>query len=119
MNNSLGTIDLIGLWVLLLLIPVVSFGHGKLVKSIPAVDATVNSVETIVLGFNQDVRLMKFSVTSESGEELDTAFKASRSASPEYSILVPSISKGEFAVNWSAMGEDSHSLTGNFIFKVE
>ena len=104
---------------LLLLVPLVAFGHGKLVKSIPAVDSTVNSIETIVLGFNQDVRLMKFSVTSESGEELDTAFKASSSASPEYSILVPNISKGEYAISWSAMGEDSHSLTGNFTFKVE
>lgn len=104
---------------LLLLVPVMAFGHGKLVESIPAADSTVSNPKSIVLRFNQDVRLVKFSVTSKNGKEIEDPFKASSSASPEYSILVPNISKGEYAITWSAMGEDSHSLTGNFTFKVE
>lgn len=103
---------------LLLLVPVLAFGHGKLVETIPAADSTVSTPESIVLRFNQDAKLIKFLVTSENGERLGTTFKGSTPKS-EHTILVPNLINGGFTVNWSVMGADGHIMTDSFAFKVE
>ncbi|HIG57962.1 MAG TPA: copper resistance protein CopC [Flavobacteriales bacterium] len=105
---------------LLLLVPVLAFGHGKLIETIPAADSTVSNPEGIVLRFNQNVRLIKFLVTSENGDKLKTSFKSPHEGVwPEYNILVPNMVSGKFTVDWSVIGDDGHSLTESFAFKVE
>tara|TARA_B110000495_G_C22999104_1_gene589409 strand:+ start:1240 stop:1629 length:390 start_codon:yes stop_codon:yes gene_type:complete len=102
---------------LLLLVPVMAFGHGKLVETIPAADSIVSNPKSIVLRFSQDVRLLKFSVTSENGKELEAPFKALANNS-EHTISVPSMAKGAFTVNWSVLGGDGHGLSESFTFEV-
>ena len=102
---------------LLLLVPVMAFGHGKLVETIPAADSTVSNPKSIVLRFNQDVRLVKFSVTSKNGKEIEAPFKALSNKS-EHTIFVPNMVKGGFTVNWSVLGSDGHGLSESFTFKV-
>ena len=105
---------------LLLLVPVLAFGHGKLVETIPAADSTVSTPESIVLRFNQDAKLIKFLVTSENGESLKTSFKGlHQEVGPKHNILVPNLINGGFTVNWSVMGADGHIMTDSFAFKVE
>ena len=103
---------------LLLLVPTFAFGHGKLLETVPAADSTVNAPKGVILRFNENVRLVKFTVTSESGEELETAFKMPASTYPQYDISVPNIGSGAFTVNWAVIGEDGHTMTDSFTFKV-
>ena len=103
---------------LLLLVPTFAFGHGALLETVPVADSTVAAPKSIVLRFNENVRLIKFTVTSESGEELDTAFKMPTSTYPQYDISVPNISAGAITVNWGVIGQDGHTMTDSFSFKV-
>ena len=105
---------------LLLLVPVLAFGHSQLVESIPAANSTVSNPENIVLRFNQNVRLIKFLVTSENGDKLETWFKEPHEGVwPEYNIPVPNMVIGKFTVDWGVIGQDGHPLTDSFTFKVE
>ena len=56
---------------LLLLVPTFAFGHGTLLETVPVADSTVTAPENIVLRFNQNVKLIKFVVASEEGEEVE------------------------------------------------
>lgn len=103
---------------LLLLVPTFAFGHGALLETVPAAESTVAAPDSIVLRFNEDVRLVKFTVFSESGEELETAFKMPASTYPQYDISVPNISAGAITVNWGVIGQDGHTMTDSFSFKV-
>jgi methionine-rich copper-binding protein CopC len=102
---------------LLLLVPVMAFGHGKLVETIPAADSIVSNPKSVVLRFNQDVRLLKFSVVSEGKKELEASV-ARYGYHEEHTILVPSMVKGVVTVNWSAIGGDGHGLSESFTFEV-
>jgi len=105
---------------LLLLVPVLAFGHSELVGSIPVADSTVSNPESVVLRFNQNVRLIKFLVTSENGDKLETSFKEPHQGVwPEYNIPVPNMVIGKFTVDWGVIGQDGHPLTDSFTFKVE
>ena len=105
---------------LLLLVPVLAFGHSELVESIPVADSTVSNPESVVLRFNQNVRLIKFLVTSENGDKLETSFKEPHQGVwPEYNIPVPNMVIGKFTVDWGVIGQDGHPLTDSFTFKVE
>ena len=104
---------------LLLLVPVLAFGHGTLLETVPAADSTVAVPDNIVLRFNQNVRLIKFVVASESGEELETWFKGPHQGVwPVYTVptspsrLVP----GTYTVSYAFIGEDGHTMTDSFTF---
>jgi len=107
---------------LLLLVPTLAFGHGKLLETTPAADSTVGKAEEIVLRFNQNVKLMKFVVASEDGKELETWFKRPHQGVwPEYTIpTAPStLVSGAYTVNWAIIGEDGHTMADSFTFNVE
>ena len=104
---------------LLLLVPVLAFGHGTLLETVPAADSTVAVPDNIVLRFNQNVRLIKFVVASEDGQELETWFKEPHQGVwPIYTIptapsrLVP----GTYTVSYAFIGEDGHTMADSFTF---
>ena len=105
--------------VLLLLVPVLAFGHGTLLETEPVADSTVAIPDNIVLRFNQNVRLIKFVVASEDGQELETWFKEPHQGVwPIYTIptapsrLVP----GTYTVSYAFIGEDGHTMADSFTF---
>ena len=104
---------------LLLLVPVLAFGHGTLQETEPVADSTVAIPDNIVLRFNQNVRLIKFVVASEDGQELETWFKEPHQGVwPIYTIptapsrLVP----GTYTVSYAFIGEDGHTMADSFTF---
>ena len=104
---------------LLLLVPTFAFGHGKLLETVPVADSTVGKAEEVILKFNQNVRLIKFTVTSENGEELETSFNLPHQGVwPEFNIPVPNMISGKFTIVWGAMGDDGHTMTDSFTFSV-
>ena len=104
---------------LLLLVPVLAFGHTELIETIPAADSTVSNPERIILRFNQDALLVKLIVTSENGKELYHLSQRITQTRPEYNVRVPNMVSGKVTVDWGVIGDDGHSLTESFNFKVE
>ncbi len=103
---------------LLLLVPVLAFGHTELVESTPAADSIISQPERIILRFSQDVLLIKLIVTSETGKELYHLSQRVTQTRPEYNVRVPNMVRGIFTVDWGIIGEDGHPLTDSFTFKV-
>lgn len=104
---------------LLLLVPVLAFGHTELVETIPAADSIVSQPERIILRFNENALLVKLIVTSENGKELYHLSQRITQTRPEYDVRIPNMVRGRFTVNWGVIGDDGHSLTDSFTFKVE
>jgi len=104
---------------LLLLVPVLAFGHGKLIETIPIADSTVSHPERIILRFNEDVLLIKFTVTSETGKELYRLLQRITQTRSEYNVRVDNMVGGAFTVDWAVIGDDGHTMTDSFTFKVE
>ena len=106
---------------LLLLVPTFAFGHGTLLETVPVADSTVTAPENIVLRFNQNVKLIKFVVASEEGEEVETWFKGPHQGVwPEFTIpTAPSrLGVGTYTVSYGFIGADGHTMTDSFNFKV-
>ena len=104
---------------LLLLVPTLAFGHSELVETTPVADSIVSNPERIVLRFNQNVLLVKLIVTSENGKELYHLSQRITQTRPEYDVRVPNMVSGKVTVDWGVIGDDGHSLTDSFNFKVE
>ena len=104
---------------LLLLVPMLAFGHGELIETIPVADSTVSNPERIILRFNENVLLVKLIVTSETGKELYHLSQRITQTRSEYDVRVPNMVRGRFTVSWGVLGDDGHSLTDSFTFKVE
>ena len=104
---------------LLLLVPVLAFGHGELIETIPVADSTVSHPERIILRFNEDVLLVKFTVTSETGKELYSLLQRITQTRSEYNVRVDNMVGGAFTVDWGVIGDDGHTMTDSFTFKVE
>tara|TARA_E500000081_G_scaffold71240_2_gene72993 strand:- start:703 stop:1047 length:345 start_codon:yes stop_codon:yes gene_type:complete len=103
----------------LLAAPLFVQAHPKLLKTTPAAGSTVGSAAGVSLSFNQDVRLLKLSVTSENGIELDSNFKITPESKKDYNVFVDNMVKGKFTVTAAIVGADGHSVSRSFSFTVE
>jgi len=103
----------------LLAAPLFVQAHPKLLETTPAADSIVGSAAGVSLSFNQDVRLLKLSVTSENGVELDSDFKITPESKKDYNIAVDNMVKGKFTVTAAIVGADGHSVSRSFSFIIE
>jgi len=92
--------------------------HTALVESTPKDEAMVmNGPEALQLKFTENVRLLKV-VVSVGDKELDIGFSPIATAAEQFSVALPGLENGSYAVNWTVMGADSHRVEGNFSFVV-
>lgn len=97
-----------------------AWAHAALSASNPGDGAVVNeSPETLELHYNEDVRLLKVSMTDTAGAEVDVGFSASGAESAHFSLLLPSLEQGEYIVHWTILGEDTHRVEDMFSFTVD
>lgn len=94
------------------------WAHSKAEKTIPANEATVVSVETIEIRFDDPVRVISITLTGpdgnveierEIGKEAETEFRASPPAS---------LPNGAYTVDWRGLSADGHPAQGSFGFTV-
>jgi len=116
--NSMKTI-LVFFGLCLLAVPLCVQAHPKLIKTEPVADSIVEAATGVSLSFNQDVRLLRFSVTSENGTELDSDFIRQAKNKKDYLIVVDNMVKGKFTVTASVVGADGHPVSRSFSFTVE
>lgn len=93
--------------------------HTDLTSSSPASDEHLQSPpEHLVLTFGDPVRLMRINLTDGAGERVRLNFRPSREADTDYRIDLPTLGDGHYDVEWRAVGDDGHTMTGGFSFHV-
>lgn len=103
-----------------LFLPNALLAHAALSGAVPGDGAVVNeSPETVDLSFNEEVRLLKVSISSAESGEIDTGFVPSSEAASRFAVALPTLGKGAYTVNWTIMGDDSHRVEGDFAFTVD
>lgn len=91
--------------------------HTDVVYSSPASDEHVQTPpEHLDLRFGDTVRLMRINLTDGAGDRVRVDFRPSRESSADYRIDLPTLEEGHYEVEWRAMADDGHTMTGGFSF---
>ncbi len=95
-----------------------AWAHTEKMTSEPADGATVASVESAVLRFDEPVRLTAVTLSNGAGEEI--ALPRSRSLEPaaQVSLPLPELRPGDYRLDWRALSADGHPVSGGFDFTV-
>ncbi|MBL6752889.1 MAG: copper resistance protein CopC [Pseudomonadales bacterium] len=92
--------------------------HNVLKSSVPADGATLEgSPSELALEFNGQVRLVKLNLKIGE-EEVEVGFKPNPTAASSFAIPVPELSPGAYALEFSIIGADGHTVAGHFNFGV-
>lgn len=91
--------------------------HTDVVYSSPASDEHLQTPpEHLELRFGDTVRLMRVNLTDGAGDRVRVDFRPSRESSADYRIDLPTLEDGHYEVEWRAMADDGHTMTGGFSF---
>ena len=91
--------------------------HTQLAGSTPANEAVVRTApEEVSLTFSEPVRLTAVSV--ESGGTSHSLDVGSPEAAKEFTVALPTLMSGMHVVQWRALSEDTHVMTGEIHFTV-
>ena len=93
--------------------------HTELAETVPANGATIaEAPESLQLRFSEAVRLTALSVQKDGGQKQSLG-PLPAAATAEFSVALPaSIDDGHYVVSWRALSEDTHVMTGEFMFVV-
>ncbi|MBE0486059.1 copper resistance protein CopC [Marinobacter sp.] len=91
--------------------------HTDVISSSPASDEHIEtSPEYLGLEFGDNVRLMRVNLTDGDGQRVRVDFRPSRESNMDYRIDLPTLKEGHYEVEWRAMADDGHTMTGGFSF---
>lgn len=95
--------------------------HVGITSTTPTDGATLAESPTeISMNFSGQVRLAKVMLHSDDGKMHPIDFSMSMTPKAAYEIAVKNnLSPGGYTVYWTAMGGDSHKISGDFSFKVK
>lgn len=95
-----------------------ALAHGELSSSAPGHEAVVVSPEQLVLNFSDDVRLLRLSLVHGASHNIDFGFSPTTAAQRSFSHDLPDLMLGTHTVNWTIIGTDGHTVSGDFNFVV-
>ena len=96
------------------------YAHTALKASQPAAGTVVNMApEELKLTFTEPVRLVKVEILHMGEHALETGFKPTTEAKAEFAVAMPLLSPAGYTVNWSAIGDDGHTVSNSFAFTVD
>ncbi|GAP75498.1 Copper resistance protein CopC [Pseudoalteromonas sp. SW0106-04] len=95
--------------------------HADLTSSSPKDGATLSQPPTeITMSFSGDVRLAKVMLHSDDGKMHPLDFSMNMTPKVAYEIAVKNkLAPRGYTVYWTAMGGDSHKISGDFSFEVK
>lgn len=109
----------ITIWLaVMLVLPAAALSHSKAEQTIPALNATVETVEVIEIRFDDPMRVTAITLTGPEGDieitretELEpvTNFRAAPAAA---------MPAGAYQVDWRGLAADGHPMQGSFNFTV-
>jgi methionine-rich copper-binding protein CopC len=96
-----------------------ALAHTELTATVPADGATLaEGTEMVELSFSAPVRLTALSIQQDSGQKLSLGPQPAETTR-EFSVALPATTaSGHYVVSWRAFSEDTHVVTGEFIFAV-
>lgn len=95
-----------------------ALAHTAMTGSVPPADSTVSSPSVMMLSFGAEVRLVRLSLNGSNGE-VDIGFSPVATASTSFHVPMPFLQAGAYTVNWTAIGNDGHSVSNTFAFTVD
>ena len=104
-----------------------AFAHAKLLSEVPAADAagtaaTTSAVKELRLTFSEALNLAfsKVEITDGGGQAVAAtlALDASDNMVLVVTFAAP-LAEGMYTVNWTAVSEDGHKVTGNYMLSTK
>jgi copper resistance protein C len=110
------------LLILLLMVPIASWGHAYLVKSSPARRAMLSSLPTrVVLWFNErlEAQFSQLSVWNAEGQPVDGGdVQVGPDDGKRLSVSIPTLPPGSYTVKYRVLSVDGHIVEAEFPFTV-
>lgn len=96
-----------------------AFAHAKLIDSIPANAARVETApKTLSLSFNENVKLAALALTL-AGRTIPVTLDRTAPAAKTVVVPVPALAPGQYEVKWTAIStDDGHVTKGAFTFNL-
>jgi copper resistance protein C len=108
--------------IVLLIVPLTSWGHAYLVKSSPARRAMLSSPPTrVVLWFNErlEAQFSELSVWNAAGQQVDGGdVQVGPDDAKRLSVGIPTLPAGSYTVKYRVLSVDGHIVEAEFPFTV-
>ncbi len=111
----------LGLYCALLLIGIDgAVGHSDAPETVPADGSELAAAPDVVrFSFPEVVRLTAVRVFDSADEEIGLPEKRDMTPAKERDIRMPDLPEGRYRVEWRALSEDGHPISGSFHFTVQ
>jgi methionine-rich copper-binding protein CopC len=108
-----------GLSMLLVMAAGPCFAHAKLVSSLPAGNSQIAAApKSLTLNFNETATLAVLKLVS-AGKEIPIPLDKGAKPGREFTLSLPALAPGSYAVQWSAVAaDDGHVTKGSFTFTI-
>lgn len=94
------------------------YAHTELAESVPADGATVAAApEKVELRFSEPVRLTALAVQQD-GAQKQSLGPLPGATSASFAVALPALDEGHYIVTYRALSEDTHVVSGEFMFAV-
>ena len=107
--------------ILLVLLPIASLAHAKLVRSEPKANSSLSQTPKLIeLWFSEELEsgLATIEVINPQGTRVDRGDVTLSEAGKKAQIEVGELSTGVYTVTWKAVAADEHTMRGKFTFTV-
>lgn len=102
---------------LCVVLSVPAYAHTQLSASTPADEAQLSEApKELSLNFSEAVRLTAVAIEYDS--ESHALELESEDSATEFSVALPELAPGEYVVQWRALSEDTHVITGEIRFTI-
>lgn len=95
-----------------------AFAHTELAGTVPADRAVIATApEDLQLRFSEPVRLTALSVRKD-GAAKQSLGPLPTETTGQFTVALPALDEGHYVVSWRALSEDTHVMSGEFMFVV-
>ena len=100
------------------LVPGLALAHAKLELTIPAADSSIAAMPAqVMLHFSEAVKITAITIEKEGGKDR-VELKVPTEATPMAQAQAPKLGAGVYVLNWRALSDDGHVMSGTVRFTV-
>lgn len=95
-----------------------ALAHTELAETVPANRAVIQAApDDVRLRFSEPVRLTALSVQKD-GQAKHSLGPLPAETTERFTVALPALDDGHYVVTWRALSEDTHIMSGEFVFAV-